>query len=104
MSRIVTIFAFFAFGCAASPAPVAPQPSGGTPAPNSSAPGASTASDPGDDPVPGATAGSEECPAPTEPCMNEDNHAECMAVAASCEGHVTQLESCPLQFACDAPP
>ena len=34
--------------------------------------------------------------------MNEDNHAACLEVAASCEGDIVHLESCPLQFACSA--
>ncbi len=33
--------------------------------------------------------------------MNEDNHAACMEIAAACTGELVQLESCPLQFACD---
>jgi len=33
--------------------------------------------------------------------MNESNRAECLALAATCEGAIVQLESCPLQFACE---
>lgn len=47
------------------------------------------------------------CPAPTDGCMNEDNHAACLEIADTCAGEILQLESCPLQFACadaTAPP
>jgi len=57
------------------------------------APGAPAAADDG-------AADDARCPAPTEPCMNEDNHAQCLTIAASCAGEILQLESCPLQFAC----
>ncbi|MBW2522932.1 MAG: hypothetical protein JRI23_02090 [Deltaproteobacteria bacterium] len=46
---------------------------------------------------------SDRCPPPTAACMNEDNHAQCRQVAASCAGEVLQLESCPLQFSCSEP-
>jgi hypothetical protein len=32
--------------------------------------------------------------------MNEENHAQCLVIAASCQGEILQLESCPLQFSC----
>ncbi|MEM1034765.1 MAG: hypothetical protein AAGN82_30775 [Myxococcota bacterium] len=41
------------------------------------------------------------CPEPDAPCMNPDNHAACLEVAASCEGDIAVLESCPAQFACE---
>lgn len=41
------------------------------------------------------------CPAPTDGCMNEENHKECLEVEAKCPGKVLTLESCPLQFACE---
>ncbi|GAX26700.1 hypothetical protein FisN_2Hh353 [Fistulifera solaris] len=44
--------------------------------------------------------GAFECPAATAPCMNEENHAQCMKLLESgCEEFDT-FESCPLQFAC----
>ena len=46
------------------------------------------------------TAPASECPAPTDACMNEENHADCLATAKQCPGYVVQLESCPLQFDC----
>ncbi len=57
-------------------------------------------------PPPGADAGaapgdSADCPAPDDPCMNADNHAECVAKSEECPGKVIRLESCPLQFACE---
>ncbi len=51
--------------------------------------------------APGATAPDPRCPAPTDGCMNEDNHAACLEIAATCDGPIAQLESCPLQFACE---
>ena len=42
------------------------------------------------------------CPAPTDPCMNEDNYQECLDAEASCTGNLVLLESCPLQFGCDS--
>jgi hypothetical protein len=33
-------------------------------------------------------------------CVNEENLAQCHAMAAQCPGNVQVLESCPLQFAC----
>lgn len=50
---------------------------------------------------PAATPEQDPCPAPTAACMNEQNHAECKSIAASCDGRVAQLESCPLQFSCE---
>ena len=41
------------------------------------------------------------CPAPTEGCMNEENHAQCLEAEAKCPGKVVTLESCPLQFGCE---
>jgi hypothetical protein len=41
------------------------------------------------------------CPAPTEGCMNADNHKACLEAEAKCPGKVLTLESCPLQFACE---
>ena len=40
------------------------------------------------------------CPAPTDPCMNEDNYQDCLDVEATCNAGLLTLESCPLQFAC----
>ncbi len=37
---------------------------------------------------------------PTEPCMNEENFAECQRLETECPGSIVDLESCPLQFAC----
>ncbi len=54
--------------------------------------------DGGSEPTPAT--GEARCPAADEPCMNADNHAACLEVAATCEGEIVQLESCPLQFAC----
>lgn len=42
----------------------------------------------------------DECPPVDDPCMNEDNYADCLQVAADCDAPVMHLESCPLQFAC----
>lgn len=46
--------------------------------------------------------GSEACEgySVTDPCMNEDNFAQCQQRAAACPGAVRVLESCPLQFRC----
>ena len=41
------------------------------------------------------------CPDVTDACMNEENHQECLDVAATCEGELSIMESCPLQFGCD---
>jgi hypothetical protein len=41
------------------------------------------------------------CPEPTDSCMNEENHQECLDVVATCEGEILIMESCPLQFGCD---
>jgi len=68
-------------------------------------PSPSTSPPPSTGAEPSPTSGADmRCPAPNDPCMNADTHAQCMKVAASCEGEILQLESCPLQFACaDAP-
>jgi hypothetical protein len=85
MSRILFSFAalsLIAIGCAQTPVATTPE----TPeAPETP----SAPSDP-----------ASRCPAPTDSCMNEDNHAQCLEIAASCDGEILQLESCPLQFAC----
>lgn len=54
--------------------------------------------DGGSDPPPAT--GAAQCPAADAPCMDADNHAACLEVAATCTGEIVQLESCPLQFAC----
>ena len=41
------------------------------------------------------------CPPPTDSCMNEENHQECLDVEATCTGYVSVMESCPLQFGCE---
>lgn len=60
-------------------------------------PAASVPESPGASESPGADA---RCPAPTAACMNEENHAQCLEIAAACKGEILQLESCPLQFSC----
>lgn len=75
--RILGPIPFFLFACGTTPTPAASEPA------NSPAPAASA-----------------DCPAASEPCMNEDNLAVCLSVAKKCPGKVVQLESCPLQFAC----
>lgn len=35
-------------------------------------------------------------------CIDEDNLAQCHAMAAQCPGAVQVMESCPLQFSCPA--
>ncbi|UJR86652.1 hypothetical protein [Sandaracinus amylolyticus] len=35
-----------------------------------------------------------------DPCITEENLAQCREMAARCPGAVLVLESCPLQFAC----
>gem|GEM_PF-3476253 len=42
------------------------------------------------------------CPPLTDPCMNAENHQECLEVEATCEGVVLVAESCPLQFSCES--
>jgi len=34
--------------------------------------------------------------------MNEDNRAECLEVESTCDETLVFLESCPLQFGCEA--
>ena len=41
------------------------------------------------------------CPPVTDPCMNEENHQACLDVEASCDGSLSIMESCPLQFGCE---
>jgi len=43
-----------------------------------------------------------QCPEPTAACMNEENHADCLQLEQSGCVQILILESCPLQFACDA--
>ena len=70
--------------CAATPAADAPS----APVADAPAPGAETAD------------AANRCPAADAPCMNAENHAQCQQLAASCDGEILQLESCPLQFSC----
>lgn len=60
----------------------------------------------GDEPTSSSSTGGE-APAETcegyaldDACMNEDNLAQCRAMAAQCPGQVQVMESCPLQFGC----
>ena len=45
----------------------------------------------------------ERCPLPSEDdCMTEELYAECLEVAASCEGDILTQDSCPYGgFSCD---
>lgn len=52
------------------------------------------------DPATPQAADDPRCPAPDTPCMNADNHAQCLAIAATCKGRIELLKSCPYQFAC----
>ena len=54
----------------------------------------------GGDSAPNDTASA--CPLTTDACMNEDNRAECLEVESTCDGTLVFLESCPLQFGCEA--
>lgn len=36
-----------------------------------------------------------------DPCINEENLAQCQEMAAQCPGAVAVLESCPMQFSCN---
>lgn len=80
MKQLVYLIPLLLFACGTTPAAPPTEPTSNPPA-------TSTAS--------------ADCPSPTDGCMNEDNHAECLAVAKKCPGKVVQLESCPLQFACE---
>ena len=40
------------------------------------------------------------CPPVDEPCMNDDNHATCLALHKDGCQNIRLLESCPLQFQC----
>lgn len=55
---------------------------------------------PADGAEPDASAGGCGDRSPTEPCMNDENFAQCQEMEAKCPGEVLVLESCPLQFAC----
>ncbi|MEM9873518.1 MAG: hypothetical protein AAF928_01395, partial [Myxococcota bacterium] len=67
----------------------------------SSKPSATAPSSGGDEPPPGAAGGDDpRCPAADAPCMNEQTRAECLAVAATCDGVIVQLRSCPMHFEC----
>jgi len=79
MKRLIILIPLLLFACGTTPA----------------APPSEPAANPAPSTIPA------ECPPSTDACMNEDNHAECLAVAKKCPGKVVQLESCPLQFACD---
>lgn len=43
----------------------------------------------------------DQCPSPSDSCMNPTNHQECLDIAKTCDGQLAILESCPLQFACE---
>jgi len=45
-------------------------------------------------------AADSSCPEISDPCMNDDNYAECEALVDSGCEEILQLESCPLQFGC----
>lgn len=50
--------------------------------------------------------GGEEGPCPSElsECYDADSRAECLEVARTCAAeNIVQLESCPVQYACDEP-
>lgn len=40
------------------------------------------------------------CPAPTAPCMNEENHAQCMELVKNGCEEFDAFVNCPLQFSC----
>lgn len=87
MTRLLYIFGpipFLLFACGTATPTPATGPATAPAANASTAPGASA-----------------DCPAPSAACMNQDNHARCLALAKKCPGKVLQLESCPLQFACE---
>jgi hypothetical protein len=83
-----------AAACTSTPAATSPDGPGAVDGPGAlDGPGASD----------GPGTSGAQCPAATDACMNADNHAQCLEVAAGCDGELLQLESCPLQFACSKP-
>jgi hypothetical protein len=42
----------------------------------------------------------EECPDPSDPCMNNDSFNECLDLIDSGCDEITVVPSCPLQFVC----
>ena len=59
-----------------------------------------------DEPATSTSSGGEDGPCPTElsSCYDEGSRAACLEVAQTCAAeHIVQLESCPVQYACDEP-
>lgn len=57
-----------------------------------------------DEPTTSNSSGGEDGPCPTElsECYDEGSRAACLEVAETCPPeHIVQLESCPVQYACD---
>jgi len=64
--------------------------------PSSASPATTTTSSPSLETTP------PQCPAVTEPCMNEENFAQCTTLIENgCTQLLIIMESCPLQFGCD---